>query len=322
MTSNFINKLSTQLPVVCVRRDPPDHLAFIPQPAAAVPGFGVGMEWTTQPVVKVLDIDGAPTRVAGYNVTLTVVGGTGFLIKDGWPVGSSITVATNNDGVASFTGLAYSKAESIRLEASVEPISWKGQSIQLSSIQTDLMTFPEYFPPSLCTLENVNWETADGGCRNNQADGLVWSHALVAAGTTTWYDAVWDSNIAGSMAQKDWQIGAGITHDWNVDPGDYPANSNNVCQKLWLNGYNDWRMPTGAEILQQLRLIANGGRDGLNHVNATYGNTSTYIWSADTHPTTKANAMMYFRSNGTSYGAGGYPKTYLNPTVLCVRDTN
>lgn len=88
-------------------------------------------------------------------------------------------------------------------------------------------------PPGACVSEDSNWATLDGGCKDLQSGGLVWSASAYA------------------------QTGQLTTY---VTAQDY-------CSASTEGGYTDWRVPTLAELqmaqqhgaFTHINLLANGG---------------------------------------------------------------
>ncbi|MEK7679828.1 MAG: Ig-like domain-containing protein, partial [Deltaproteobacteria bacterium] len=91
-------------------------LVFTTQPASTATA---GVDLTTQPAVQVQDTYGNPINSAVNPITLAAV-----LASDGTPGGGTLSATTTNplaangtSGTASFAGMDYTKAESIKLKA-------------------------------------------------------------------------------------------------------------------------------------------------------------------------------------------------------------
>jgi hypothetical protein len=306
-TTNWAGKGSSYW-ITCVRYDPPTKLVFQTEPGGLGYGFGAGVPFATQPVVDIQDASSAGplysvhtatgSTVPGQgSITLTVIpaadgtGGTGNLIQYSTAIlanpeqatilseGSS--VSTNIAlGRATFANLAYSKAgEKFRLEASAT-ITWKGVPITITVARTADITMPAIYSRSQCNAQ-AGWASQYGGCMDQGASGLVWSGYQT---TATWYDTVWDSTVPGSGA-VDADDGAN-TSDYDATSPSKNDNSNyDVCHRLRLNGYSDWRLPTLAEVNLALR---GGSRNGYTAVK----NLTSYVWTSYGRSATVADTIL------------------------------
>jgi len=219
---------NTSAKVFCQRRDPPTQLTFSTQPGGGAMGFGNGVVWNVQPVVNVLDAQGAgPLYYDSATVTLTVqaasdtTGGTGtfqlFNAQGLLPItsgtvggvtifngGKSVSVVAVN-GKATFSNIAYwgpAAGEKFSILATATADTWGGNSYNLTSATSTDITMPKINTPSSCLAVGNNWSTSYGGCYDGNAGGLVWGPLLADAGGTiyswSWYQAIWDSTYAGS----------------------------------------------------------------------------------------------------------------------------
>jgi len=298
----------------CIRRDAPDHLNITVQPDGGGNGFGAGVTWGTQPKVKIVDADNSPTFLKGITITATLIGGTGSLMNNGVEV-SSVSLTTDEFGEVLFSNLSYNIFnETFSLQFSASSVNWQGTTVNLTTVNSNNIVLPEHYLPSYCLSESTgSWETQDGGCKDMQAGGLVWSYSMAPG--TNWYDAVWDSNVPGSdptdlndgALEDDYDIGFAI-------PATNLASNSNVCHKLILNGYMDWRMPTYDDLNQ----LTAAGRNGKDFVN-TLEEAGAFIWSS-TPGNTDDNARMLRTGNWDwPHNTTGYSKTYASTKILCVR---
>lgn len=315
--------------VSCVRSDPPAKLVFQTEPGGLGNGFGAGVIFATQPVVDILDASNAgplsfvstatgSTVMGQGTVTLTVIpasdgtGGTGNLIKYS---SSSIEQATilsegtstsmnPSYGRAAFTNLAYSKPnEKFRLEATAS-ITWKGVVTTVTLARSADITVPAIYSRSQCNAQ-AGWTSQYGGCMDQGASGLVWSGQVT---TANWYDAVWDSALSGGDA-ADADDGAAV-NDYDSTSASKNDNSTfDVCHRMKLNGYSDWRMPTYAEVYNGLR---GGGRNGYTAVKNL---TTTYAWTSNGVSATQAYTVN--GTNGTMSSTTTKATAVYN--VVCVR---
>lgn len=146
--------------------------------------------------------------------------------------------------------------------------------------------------------------TADGGCKDKT--GLVWS--LQSPQKMSWHDAIWDAALVGNAPPD--AFDAGRTNDY---PGGVPLPANqypdistvNHCHTLKQGGYDDWRMPTGAE-LEKIASMA-----------TTYfaEDTTEFVWSANTWGWGVDRTIAYRLSDGWAE----YPTKTTAVRALCVR---
>ncbi len=163
---------------------------------------------------------------------------------------------------------------------------------------------PAIYSRSECNAQ-AGWASQYGGCMDQGVGGLVWSGQIT---TATWYDAVWDSTVPGADA-PDANDGAAID---DYDATSVSKNDNSiydVCHRLRLNGYSDWRMPTFAEVNLSLK---GGGRNGYTAVKNL---NTTYTWTSYGRSATIADSVL-----GTSGAMStGTTKNNSSYNVVCVR---
>ncbi|MFI5372521.1 MAG: hypothetical protein ACHQ52_13260 [Candidatus Eisenbacteria bacterium] len=90
--------------VVTVTANPPAVLALTTQPGGAVSGVA----FTQQPIVELLDLLDRPLAQSGVSVTASILSGTGTL-------GGNLTVTTDGQGHAVFSGLSITGAGNFTL---------------------------------------------------------------------------------------------------------------------------------------------------------------------------------------------------------------
>lgn len=342
-------------PVHCVRRDAPAALQFKTQPAYAAscsdynggtinndlandyPCAGAGVQFNNQPVVKIVDADGAgPLVWDTTSVTLTVVpasdatGGTGRLLQYGTVANAqdnkvmyaknSITVVAV-DGQATFARLAYDKpGEKFRLRATATA-TYKGQVIVLTTAYSNDLQTAGTAIQARCRIAGA-FSTAHGGCEDPA--GLVWTYG----GSATWSDAIWDSANGGDSRKVLTSDGVTLEPTSNEYDNTHGVgtgtdlSARDVCHRLHLNGFYDWRMPTFAELQTGLSPSAHNGILLLR-----YG-AGSYIWSSATGSVSSTSSYMaypigYGGSTGYWLGAPNeYPKTTYSNMIYCVRNPN
>lgn len=312
--------------IMCVRSDPPSQLVFVQQPGGhPTYGIGAGIPFYYQPIIEVRDTDGAPlTGLWRYNnpqtyptVTLTKVGGTGNLWINNTNYGNSVTLSVGLNGRATFSGLWYDKpSETIQLQASLGGMTWNGAALTIPTTNSNNIVVPAIYGGTQCNAV-ANWTSTNGGCRDDLAGGLVWSHTFNLG--ANWYQAMWDSTYPGEQA-TDGSDGALTTHyDAAYPPGTGTVNTvyTSDCHSLNLNGYTDWRMPTRAELQTAYPNTTRQGYAAIKNLAA-----ASYVWSSSTDQGNNANAYMFHTASGLIYSSGtaaGYTKTYGGSSILCVR---
>lgn len=268
----------------CIRRDNPTALAFVLQPAVNSATAGSGVIWSQQPVVHVRDADGAgPLAFDSSSITLTVApasdgtGGTGKLIRYSGSGLSSRRVTTEatsytvnaTNGAYTFSYLAYNKpGEKFRLAATATS-TWRGQTFNLGPVYSDDLNIPVLLASSACNAAS-GWTSAGGGCKRDAAN-IVWSN--IVAGGVSWYDLVWDSTKIGSDPPDQYDYGATNDYDTDYLPGPSGGDDNignDVCHRLILNGYRDWRPPRYNET----------NSDMLNGASVAIQSWANYMWVA------------------------------------------
>ena len=356
LAPSHTNDLNNELhKTFCVRRDAAAGLAFFTQPAYAascgdgiggtinntsgngLPCSGAGVRFGIQPVVKVLDADGAgPLYGDTSMVTVTVVaasdgsGGHGRLLQYGLATANQdnkVIVARKSvsvqaiGGIATFANLAYdTPGEKFRLQISGSQ-TYEGTSNSYGAAT------PTYFSNDLqtgttaimsrCKNESGAWGTQNGGCQDLGASGLVWTFG---AASSSWIDAVWDStNGDVKVLASDGVTIETPTNDYDNSFGaGSGASGRDICQRLYVNGFYDWRMPTYAEMTNGL---GNASHNGV--ANMRYTALGNYIWSAATAATTSNAYMM----DGPGQGGDGswygqQAKSDNSRLVYCVRVPN
>lgn len=301
---------------ICVRQDAPAQLVFSQQPAGGANGFGAGLTWATQPIVKIQDADGATMYGRSDTITLTVLksdgtAATGNLFVGDTNFGNSVTKVAVN-GVATFTGLNYDNAnENIKLVASIAPITWKGNVVNIPDTNSSTFNIPTSYVPSLCQAGG-NWASQNGGCQDLGAGGIVWSHVI---GTYNWHQIMWDS-VQGGADAPDAFDGVRIDH---YDPA-YPPLAGpdsdvtvDICHKLRLNGFKDWRVPTYAELDLAMKSTT---RSGYTRI---YKNGATYVWSGRTYNVDPTKGYIFTITTGIWYASNPYVKSTAQGAI-CVRD--
>lgn len=310
------SKGSNTLYAVCVRQDPPSQLSFTQQPSGGTNGFGIGISWTTQPVVKILDAQGAVLYGRTDPITLTVVKSdgtpaTGNLYISNTLQGQTVTVNAVN-GVATFSGLNYDTAgEAIKLVASMPSVTWNGVAINVPDEESNAITIPTQYAPSLCQAGG-NWSSQNGGCQDILAGGKVWSNVLWTS--YDWYVAIWDSALGGASPQDAYDGVRTNDYDAALPPlATTDISTTSACHNLRLNGYQDWRIPTYAELDTGLKST---NRSGYNRLNR---NGVTYIWSGATQQADSTKAYI-FRMDTGAWHTSTALKSTVGYGILCVRD--
>lgn len=339
--------------VFCQRRDPPASIVIFQQPAfstsctfsntyGSTPTFnsncnGAGVAFNTQPIIKIVDSSGAgPLAFDASSVTFTVVpasdttGGTGRLLRYGTgtqsnkvvKANSSLTVTATN-GLVTMTGLAYdTPGEKFRIRINATG-TWHGVVYNLPAVYTNDLETAVTYAPTQCTNPNGTYANELGGCRNKNSGGIVWA---VAPGTygLNWSQAIWDSanGDARKVLSSDGVTLEPTTTDMDpINAVGVGTDTDNydVCHRMYINGYYDWRMPTYDEMNAQASSLGDN-----MFLFQLYGVGGAYVWVSKTDPGNAANSYMInaptFSSPGTWYGT--YTKTYTAIHTVCVRDPN
>lgn len=313
---------TSSMKVVCVRQDPPTQLVFTTQPNSAADGYAAGIVWASQPAITIYDADGARMRGMNIDVTLRaylsdgVTPATGNLWVNDVNNGTSVTVTATN-GLATFSGLSYDKAnETILLKASVDPISWKGATLNIPAVNSNLLVIPLHHTLAECATPSANWQTQNGGCQDMQAGGVVWSR--VFGGTRSWHQTVWDFSVNGHPDAEENDAEDGVrTDDYDLALGPLATYDNDpasYCHTLRYNGYSDWRVATYAEMNVGLKGSARAGIDQVYTTPAA----ASYLWSSATDQAAQANGYI-FRVSTKTWHTVQVAKTTAYYTI-CVRE--
>ncbi|MBI2605371.1 MAG: hypothetical protein HYW49_04750 [Deltaproteobacteria bacterium] len=308
------------LSMYCIRRDNPTTLAFVIQPVVSAATAGAGVIWSQQPVVYVRDADGAgPLAFDSSSLTITVApasdstGGTGKLIQYNSGAmatrkvtteSTSLTVTATN-GAYTFSNLAYNTpGEKFRLAATATT-TWRGQTINLGPYYSDDINIPVRLASSEC-LAASSWTSTNGGCKRDGVN-LVWSQ--IVASWVTWYDLVWDSTKIGADPPDAYDYGATNDYDTDFPPGPSGGDDNvgnDVCHRLILNGYRDWRPPRYYET----------NSDMLNGASVAIQSWANYMWVSRNISDTAG----YYKDASAAAWYGSYVKNGSNANnIRCVR---
>jgi hypothetical protein len=311
---------TTAYRAICIRRDPPSQIAFSTLPANPTRGLGAGFAFETQPIVHVRDSNGVgPLFRDASTVTLSHNGTGQLCLYDAnhrqYSCDATQSVTAVN-GVATFANVGYSKGNETIILTATATGTWQGNAYSLST--TTSLIFPAVNTNSRCAAasEGVGWQSTNGGCRDLNASGLVWTPLLVSG--VTWHDAIWDSTVPGAPAA----VGA-ITNDYGNSAGASPDISGTaICRSLNWNGFTDWRLPTSTEFTAAI------GRSGGSALGFAY-HPNTWFWTSTTNATA-ANANVITITGASSSGLTSMGKTCTSastcfgggnfgPHVRCVR---
>jgi hypothetical protein len=321
--------------VFCVRREVPASINFFQQPGANANGFGAGVIWTNQPIIDIVDVDGAgPLFWDNAEITLEIVpasdatGGTGKFIQHHATLSKAISTSTSLtvnavNGRYTASRLSYSKGgEKFRIKATATT-TWKGTVYSLGPVYSTDVTVPEVWLPAMCASDDANFTSELGGCRDLGAGGLVWSHTFAA----TWAQVTWDSSVGGMDAAKTGEV---ITNDMDANNANgigSDLDQENYCHSAHWGGFYDWRPPTFDEIDVALKTNTLGGRNG--HAYMKHISAKPYLWSGKTHSSNNTLAYMFNMQaankgkwyHQTTGVVTAYDKTQ-SYGGICVRDPN
>jgi Protein of unknown function (DUF1566) len=193
--------------------------------------------------------------------------------------------------------------------------------------------------PGACDLEDANFKTEYGGCRD-QITGLIWSAR--SPNKIAWVDAVWDLNAPGnSGSQKPSDYGRTSEFDpkgnvkvtyLNTSPQTvsqaYPAtydktvmppvpSTKSYCHSLNEANHTDWRLPTANEIHTLYS-------HQTSKINLNKQSGISYFWSstiANNQTTPMLNISLELGTHGTSdLGYGMYSSdTSYQLYTYCIR---
>lgn len=286
----------------CVRRPPPTKLIITQQPAAATRGFGVHVPFETPLIVKIADNTNSIDTTASNTITLSHNGTGQFCwtnrttgVTSG--CGATITLAASA-GVATFTNLTYSKAETISIQAS---------ATGLTGVTSSAITINQTYPYANCLNVVGTWINAQGGCKS-LVTGRVYS--VQSSSVMNWHSAIWDESTAGNAGSVETSDNAATT-DYSNSAGTFPDNSStDYCHDLQESGKTDWKLADYYDISQMTTESPNANLRAFNGGAASY-----YLWTAYTF-STDTNAYMFYPNNYGWYTAYAKTSTY---NIMCVR---
>jgi hypothetical protein len=267
------NSLSTLMTATyayrCVRRPPATKLLINQQVSAPTRGLGVNAPFENTLIVRAADNTNSTTTSYNGNITLGFTGGTGLLCYSNPSTGVTSGCATTQtmapvNGVATFTNLTYSKAETIQLIATAPP---------LTSVTGNAITINQTYPKAQCLAVGGTWINGNGGCKN-MLTGRIYS--AVSNNTMTWYEAIWDQATGGNGASQKVSDNA-RTHEYgNATTGFVDISPTDYCHDLQESGQTDWRLPgyneyngIGAQSVTTYTKYVSGNILWTNSTNAT-----------------------------------------------------
>ena len=249
------------------------HLAITTQPGLANQTTSFG----TQPVVEVQDVFNNKLTVAG-NMVMSKIAGAGLLS------GTSTLAFTN--GLATYTNLSWDTQENnVQLRASYNGLT----------IDSSLFNVGQSIPGS-CVATNAQFRTQEGGCKD-LVSGIVWSS--LSSGTMIWDDAIWDpvTNV-GSVAADVNDFGRTNDYDEGVPFTTTDGSIVSYCKSLNEGGYNDWRMPTFAEMQD---VSSRSGKDYLRTVaNSFYHSGSSSTTALQTYSVNIVTGVLLLATKATA----------------------
>lgn len=260
----------------------PYKLGFIQEPTAASRGTSM----VSLPVtVAVLDqfSNVVPTATHAISLAKYSGNGSGFL-------GGTLTFNAGNggvSGVAKFTTLSYSAAElNVKFEATSNPV--------LQPVVSTAFDVSDVIMEARCTVENANFMTAEGGCRDRNA-GNIWSASSEVSptrpagypttGLLSYHQAVWDETRYALGDRTPEEADLAITNDYDKFRTNQVLDTSSLayCQQLVESGYNDWRLPTIDEYLQA---FSNASATALKNI------TVKLFWTASTENISNGNVYI------------------------------
>lgn len=278
--------------VACVRagRQASNHLTVTSGPTRVA----VGTASSTPLLVQIRDAAGNAVNAAGITVTL---GGASI-----GALGGTLTAQTDSSGLASFGSFTFSQAAT--------SVTFNVTSSGLTATTYSLKVVLE-IPPGDCVVEDSNFITATGGCKD-VVSGLVWSKDSSAQ--MTWYKGVWDSYVAAAAPADSNDYGRTSDYSESSDPSTYNDNDPDAyCHSLTEGGYYDWRLPTQTELQGVFTRSINGGAwdKYLRSLSA-----ANWHWSSDSYTPNADYAYMVYAPSGV-----GQIEPKVNARfVICVRD--
>jgi hypothetical protein len=285
-TSSYDMTAVYTLGAVCVRNSAAKALPAKLTITQGLDTFGKAVPVALPYWVRIQDASGNNTNVQGVTITVS---------SNLEAVSGTVTAVTDKSGLAVFNNFSLSTPGTHVLTFSASGYASATKTVAVSNFEHP------------CTSESVNYQTLEGGCKD-MGTHLVWSR--ISSTSMTWYDAVWDSTIAGNPAPD---AGDGVrTDDYDSGnaPGPYPDLSSygNYCHDLVEGGYSDWRMPTKSQA-SMVRSVAN------LPFPEYYANSGTAIWTSGTNGSTTTKAYMY--PIATGFSSDDF-KT-ISYRVMCVR---